>query len=183
MRSSPYKWSDAPGEWQKFNPQQTASSLDLNTVHVSPLALANIRYRFNPWTWFNFCIISVMIYLTLKIFTKNILIRRNNSIEQMIYLCRCIITVPWASYVQKMLQFFFSYFHSYLRKFMPCALNCIKGLHVLVNNTDIHVYGLHFFFFIKIWIFKMKRSIDYTDNHSICYSQPWWVKVNFNIYM
>lgn len=125
-----------------------------------------------------------MIYLTLKIFTKNILIRRNNSIEQMIYLCRCIITVPWASYASVLfctenVTIFFSYFHSYLRKFMPCALNSIKGLHVLVNNTDIHVYGL--LFFIRIWMFKMKRSIDYTDNHVICYSQPWWVKVNFDM--
>lgn len=54
-----------------------------------------------------------------------------------------IVRISFIS-VQNILQFFFSYFHSYLRKFMPCALNSIKGLHVLVNNTDIHVYGLYF---------------------------------------
>lgn len=70
----------------------------------------------------------------------------------------------------------FSYVHSYLRKFnMTCVLNSIKGLHVLVNNTDIHVYGLYFIFYqniIIILIFKMKRSIDSIGNHIICYSQP-----------
>lgn len=68
------------------------------------------------------------------------------------------------------------FFHSYLRKFnMTCVLNSIKGLHVLVNNTDIHVYGLYFIFYQNIMItliFKMKRSIDSIDNHIICYSQP-----------
>lgn len=45
---------------------------------------------------------------------------------------------------------------------MLCVLNSIKGLYVLVNNIDIYVYG--FYFFIKIWIFKMKCFIDFIDN-------------------
>lgn len=39
---------------------------------------------------------------------------------------------------------------------MTCVLNSIKGLHVLVNNTDIHVYGLYLFFLSK-----------YNDNFNI----------------